>query len=213
MTLPLIIVGAGGHGRVLLDLAHELGRDVLGFVDNNPSLWSQSCGGVHVLGGDDVIERMAPSAVELVNGVGSIAQPELRARVHARLNGLGFVFATLCHPRASVAASAHLEAGVQVMAGAVVQSGARLAEDVIVNTGAIVEHDCVVGTHSHIAPRAVLCGEVEVGAMVHVGVGACVVQRLRLGEKSLVAAGAVVVADVPAGMSVAGVPAQLMVKK
>ncbi|KAB2928670.1 MAG: acetyltransferase [Dechloromonas sp.] len=213
MTLPLIIVGAGGHGRVLLDFVREQGREVLGFVDSNPALWAKDCGGIPILGGDDVLERITPSAVELVNGIGSVGVPLLRARVHARLKELGFVFATLCHPRATVAVSARLAAGVQVMAGAVVQSGARLNEDVIVNTGAIIEHDCVIGAHSHIAPRAVLCGEVEVGALAHVGVGACVVQRLRVGDKALVAAGAVVVANVPAGANVAGVPARHMVKK
>ena len=213
MSLPVLIIGAGGHGRVLADLAFCLGRQVLGFLDRDAQLHGRQMDGISVLGGDECLADYPAHAVSLLNGIGSIARSDLRREVYVRLRGLGYRFETLCHPGATVGRSVTFESGVQVMAGGIVQNGARIGENVILNTGTIVEHDCVVGAHTHLASGAVVCGGVRIGANCHIGAGAVIVQGLAVGDGALIAAGAVVVRDVPSGTQVAGVPARRMEQK
>ena len=94
------------------------------------------------------------------------------------------------------------------MAGAVIQPGTRLGVNTIVNTRASIDHDCIIGDHVHIAPGAVLSGEVRVGNCSHIGCGATIVQGVKLGEATVIGAGAVVLKDVPDGTTVVGVPAR-----
>lgn len=213
MSLPILIIGAGGHGRVLADLAFCLGRQVLGFLDRDTQLHGRVIDGIKVLGGDERLIEYPARDVSLVNGLGSIAASDVRREVYIRLKALGYQFEALCHPGAIVGRSVTFAQGVQAMAGSIVQNGARIGENTILNTGAIVEHDCVVGAHSHLAPGAVVCGDVRIGENCHIGVGAVVVQGLSVGDGALVAAGAVVVRDVLSGTRVAGVPASRMGQK
>jgi len=210
MSLPFLIIGAGGHGRVVADLLVAAGHAVFGFLDNDKALLGKSVNSISVLGGDDHLSNVAPAAVWLANGVGAVASLDPRARIFARLTAAGYRFAPLAHPRAIVAASSTIADGAQVMAGAVVQAGARIGENVIVNTGAIVDHDCEIGRHAHIAPGAVLCGGVQVGEGCYVGAGSTIIPGLRIGAGAFIAAGAVVTADVPDVARVAGVPAKPM---
>lgn len=210
MSLPLLIIGAGGHGRVLADLAVGLDRQVLGFLDVDNSLHGRELDGIKVLGGDECLANYPADSVSLVNGLGSIAISDVRRKVYLRLRDRGYRFGILCHPGASLGRSVALGDGVQVMAGSIVQNGTRVGENSIVNSGAIVEHDCVIGAHTHLGPGATLCGGVRVGEDCHIGVGAVIVQGVSVGSGVLVAAGAVVVSDLLSGVRVAGVPARGM---
>lgn len=203
---PIILIGGGGHAKVVLDALLALGREVIGFTDVNPAC--PSLLGVKRLGGDEVMERYGPDQVELANGMGSTERPTFRAQMYERFKRLGFAFATVIHPTASLGREVVLGEGVQVMAGAVVQAGVRLAADVVINTRAVVEHDCVIGSHTHISPGAVLCGGVVVGEGSHIGATACLIQLVQVGRNCVVGAGAVVLKNVPDGQTVFGVPAR-----
>jgi UDP-perosamine 4-acetyltransferase len=205
---PLILIGAGGHARVLLDALELAGAKVIGLLDADASLAGHKVMGYAVLGGDEVLQRHAPGSVELVNAIGSVDSMRLRKSVYDKLRAAGHVFVGVFHPRATLSRHAVAAGGVQLMAGAVIQAGARLGEDTIVNTGATVDHDCVVGAHVHIAPGATLSGNVQVGDETHVGAGATVIQGVRIGAGCTVAAGAVVVRDVRDGTRVKGLPAR-----
>lgn len=209
MTAALIVLGAGGHGRVVADALIASGRRVRGFIDADPHKRNLRVFDLPVLGGDDVLSSLSPEDVELANGIGSAGVMHVRQRVYAAAIDRGFRFATVVHPTAIVASSAMLAPGTQVLAGAVVQPFATVGENSIVNTGAIVEHDVQIGSHVHISPRVVLAGEVRVGDLVHIGVGATVIQQITIGIGAFVAAGAVVVANVPAAKRVMGVPARV----
>lgn len=207
MSADIIILGAGGHARVVADALIACGRRVRGFLD--AARMGEQLMGLPVLGGDDLLDSISPSEVELANGIGSAGVMDTRHRVYAAAVARGFSFASVVHPSAIVAPSATLGSAVQVLARAVVQPLAIVGENSIVNTGAIIEHDVVIGSHVHVSPGCVLAGQVRVGDKVHVGIGAVVIQQVSIGTGSFVAAGAVVVTNVADGTRVVGVPARI----
>lgn len=203
---PLILIGAGGHARVLLSTLLLQERQILGFVDSHRI--GADLLGVPQLGGDDAVLTYDSSEVLLVNGVGSPASISKRLKAYEYFRTEGYSFVSVIHPGSIVAPEAKLADGVQIMAGAIIQTGCVIEEDAIINTGARIDHDCMIQAHAHVAPGAVLSGNVHVGYRAHVGAGAVVIQNLRLGDDSIVGAGAVVLADVPASLTVVGVPAR-----
>jgi sugar O-acyltransferase (sialic acid O-acetyltransferase NeuD family) len=206
LNRPLILIGAGGHARVLLSTLLLQERQILGFVDSHRI--GADLLGLAQLGGDDAVLTYDPSEILLVNGVGSPASISKRLKAYEYFRTEGYSFASVIHPGSIVAPEAKLADGVQIMAGAIVQTGCVIEEDSIINTGARIDHDCVIRAHAHVAPGAVLSGNVHVGHRAHVGAGAVVIQNIRLGDDSIIGAGAVVLADVPASLTVVGVPAR-----
>jgi sugar O-acyltransferase (sialic acid O-acetyltransferase NeuD family) len=206
--MPILVIGAGGHARVLADCLCRLALPVMGFLDTDSTLHGRRIAGFPVIGDDDILRDHLPASVTLVNGVGSVDIPLRRRAVFERLAATGYAFRAVVDAAAFVAGEVALGDGAQIMAGALVQTGARIGANVIVNTGAIVEHDCEIEDHCHIATGARLSGSVHVGAGCHIGAGATVIQGVRIGAGALIAAGAVVVRDVQPGQRVRGVPAQ-----
>ncbi len=204
----VILIGAGGHARVLLDALALNQVAVLGLTDADQGKHGLLLEGSKVLGDDSVLERFAPQTTLLVNALGSTHTMHPREQAYERLRARGYRFMTIVHPSAVVAKSAQLGEGVQLMAGAVVQPGVSLGENSIVNTGAQLDHDCVVGRHVHLGPGATLSGAVRVGDATHVGTGAVVLQGITIGARCLIAAGAVVTTDIADACRVAGVPAR-----
>jgi len=187
-----ILLGAGGHAKVVLSLARALGWDVVGVCDPalTAALDPQEWHGVRVLGTDAALAAFDVSTVVLLNGVGQIPGSGVRERLFEEWSARSFRFPTLVHPSASVDPSASLDEGAQVMAGAVVQADARIGRNTIVNTRASIDHDSVIGAHVHIAPGATLCGSVGVGDGAYIGAGATVVQGLQIGRGAFLTAGA-----------------------
>lgn len=208
MTRPVIILGSGGHGRVVLDMLRVLGHEIIAFTDGNPSLWNRSVDGVPVIGGDREILGKEASEVMLVIGLGGTGDNAPRRRLFEDFSQRGYGFAALAHPASVVSGTASIGEGSVIMAGAVIQAGCTVGRNVIVNTGAVVDHDSILEDHAHVAPGAVLSGGVLVGCGAHIGTGAVVIQNIRVGEGALVAAGAVVVGNVPPRGVVMGVPAR-----
>ena len=203
-SLPIVLLGAGGHAKVLIDALLSVGRHVIGCTDINPG--ANSILGIPVLGTDSVLSQYTSDSVRLVNGLGSVSRTDARRQLFERFVAAGYRFSRVIHPAATIGRDVELGQAVQVMAGAVIQSGCRIGDNVIVNTGACIDHDCRIGAHTHIAPGAVLSGGVSVGDSVHVGTSATVIQGISIGSEALVAAGALVIRDVVDRSTVAGVP-------
>ena len=207
-TTPVIIVGAGGHGRVLLDALVQTGSEVIGLCDSDAGRHGGTIHGLPVLGGDEIVFQHDPAEVLLVNGVGSIRTLDARSSVYDKFASRGYRFLGVKHPYAMVSPRSTVDPTAQIMAGAIIQIDVKIRHDCIVNTGAVVDHDCLIEAHVHIAPGATLSGAVHVGAESHIGTGATVIQGIRIGKKCMIAAGAVVVDDIVDGGTVAGVPAR-----
>lgn len=208
MKKPVIIIGGGGHARVLLDALRLNDISILGFTDPNTASSSFSVLGVPFLGGDTSILQFNPMEVELVNAVGSVGSTELRKQIYLKFRSKGYSFATVIHPSAIISQDTSLSDGVQVMAGAIIQAGCRVGSNTIINTRASVDHDCILSDHVHVAPGAILSGNVQLCKGVHVGCGATIIQQICVNENSIVGAGAVVLRDVDANRTVIGIPAK-----
>lgn len=196
MNKPVILLGAGGHAKVLIGMLRRLRVEVLGVADPRLAAGDQWLG-CPVLGNDDAVLSHDSQAIELVNGIGSLPRDSgLRSRLFQRFVERGYRFKTVVDAAAWLADDAQLAQGVQVMAGVIIQTGTIIAKNCIVNSGAIVEHDGRIGRDCHIAPGATLCGGVELGDSVHVGAGAVIIQGVTVGSHSVIGAGAIVTRDV-----------------
>ncbi len=210
-SLPrCVILGGGGHARVLVDCIRESRlSEIEGVLDADPSIHGRKVLDVLILGGDEMLGGLAAGGVtHFVVGLGGVRDNGPRRRLFEL--GLLFRLAPLSvrHPSAVVSRWAGVGPGCQLLPGSIVNAGAVLGKNIIVNSGAVVEHDCVVEDHVHIATGARLASGVRAGAGAHIGAGATVRQGIAIGERAVVGAGAAVIRDVAAGTVVAGVPAR-----
>ena len=201
-----IVLGGGGHAKVVVDVLQRLEQNIIGYTD---PIQKTHVLGVHCIGSDAEIEQYDPDVVYLANGLGSTRDTITRCQLYQRLTAKWFIFGTIVHPSAVVSQSVSLGSGIQIMAGSVIQTGCTLGNNVILNTCASIDHETTIGDHVHVAPGVTISGKVCIGAGAHIGVGAIVKQGVRIGENSTVGAGAVVLKDVPAGETVFGNPAKM----
>jgi sugar O-acyltransferase (sialic acid O-acetyltransferase NeuD family) len=192
---PLIVVGGGGHGRVVLEALRSAKREVRGVIDRDPAVATLLPKGVPWLGDDAALGAFPPPHHALVNGIGGVGDGK-RRELFERLREAGYAFAAVRHESAVIAHGVELGEGAQVMAGAVLQPGVRIGANAIVNTRAAIDHDCLIGDHCHVAPGAVLCGGVVLGEETHIGAGAVIIQGVRIGRGAMIGAGAVIRHDV-----------------
>lgn len=208
--IRILVLGGGGHGRMIADLIRTRGEVVAGFIDGDPEKLGDQIepGGGRVLMLQDEFLR-DPSQLN-VDGVHiAIGHSHARQSLFEQLYG-SVNLPVLVHPSAIISASAGIGDGTAVCAGVVVNALAQVGDAVILNTGCIVEHDCMVGFAAHIAPSAVLAGGVSIGPRSWIGVNATVLPRVRVGADVMVGAGAVVTRDVPDGVTVIGNPARIL---
>jgi UDP-perosamine 4-acetyltransferase len=197
----IVMIGGGGHSRVLVGLAKASGLTLRGIVTGNPALIGTHIFGVPILGLEDDVALNA-THTSLINGVGNAASGKgaglaTRKAIYERYTAQGFTMLSLISPHAMVQTDVTLHDAVQVMAGAVIQPGCVIEHNVIINTSASIDHDCRIGAHSHIAPGAILSGEVVVGQECHIGAGAVITQGVHIGHHAVIGAGAIVTRDVP----------------
>lgn len=202
---PFLVVGAGGHAKVVITALLRAGHVVRGACD--PRLAGQIVLGLPVLGGDEIIEASDPNSVWLANGIGG-ENAAFRARIFARFLAAGFSFPAIVDPTAIIGPEVEVGPGAQIIAGAVVQACTRIGAGTVVNTGSRIDHDCRLGEGVDIGPGAILCGGVTVEDKARLGAGAVILPGRRVGASAVVAAGAVVNRDVSGGETVMGVPAK-----
>ncbi len=204
----IVLLGAGGHARVLVEVLRALGIPVVGYVAEQQEDFGGTLPSLNYFGDDAALMARGPDGVLLVNAVGSVDVASRRRDVFSRFSKRGFSFATVMHPSAILASDMVIGEGAQIMAGVVVQPRVKVGHNVLLNTRAVIDHDVTLADHVHVATGAVVAGGVDIGEASHIGTGATIIQGIRIGREALVAAGAVVVKDVPDGGRVAGVPAR-----
>ncbi|MGB5161623.1 MAG: acetyltransferase [Thermoanaerobaculia bacterium] len=200
-SLPdkIVVVGAGGHAKVVIATVRAAGGDVVAAYDDDHDRWGQQILGVPINGpiSSEAIGN-APAIIAIGN---NRARQSIAERLHAQ-------WVSVCHPNTTVHSSVLLGPGTVVFAGSVIQPDATIGAHSILNTAATVDHDCIVGDFVHIGPGVCLCGGVTVDEGVLLGVGAKVAPNVEVGPWSTAGAGAVCVVDVPGSTTVVGVPAR-----
>ena len=211
-----LILGAGGHGKVVADVVRALGHTVLGYVDMDRTklgMIAEPGGAKVVLEEAKFLEFLhkaghypiAADAVALAIGNNAAREQYLMKVGH-------LVVPCLIHPSSTVSRSARLGRGTIVLPHVVINADVTLGDAVILNTGCIVEHDCTIDCGAHLSPGTVLCGGVRVGKRAWIGAGAVVLPGIVVGRDAVVGAGATVVQDVPPGATVVGNPARPLVE-
>lgn len=196
----LILIGAGGHGKVITDIALKNGYDDISFVDDNAAGF---CMSFPIIGKCDTLEALNDGKTDFVIAVGDNAKRKKIAESH------DVNWVSLVHPSAQIGANVEIGKGTLVMAGAVINTCATIGKHCIINTCAVIEHDNKLEDYVHISPKAALGGTVCVGGLTHIGIGATVKNNVDICENCRIGAGAVVVRDIYAEGVYIGIPAHL----
>jgi sugar O-acyltransferase (sialic acid O-acetyltransferase NeuD family) len=224
----LLVLGAGGHGRMVADVARSAGFEVVGYADleySNSGRPVDDYGKAVIIEQTELLRRVArrdvmpADADSLVLAIGqNTARHRLLCSIRRCFPGdwpacvsdsiqPRFLLPVVVHPTAAVSVQARLGPGTVVMPMAVVNAGADIGDAVIVNSAAVVEHECTLSSCVHVSPGSILSGGVRVGERAWIGAGATIIQGIRIGRDAVVGAGAVVIRDVADGETVVGVPA------
>ncbi len=196
--MRLLVVGAGGHAKVVTDTARAAGWEIAGVIGLRS--------GAETLLGYPVSRELDDIKADAF--IVAVGNNRTRRELFENYRSRGIRPAIVIHPSAIIGSDVDIGEGTFIAAGAMVNVNATIGEDVILNTGCVVEHDVLVGDHVLIGPNASLCGESAVGIGTTLGAGASVIPTATVGEWSVCGAGAVVVSDLPSHALCVGVPAR-----
>lgn len=197
----LYILGASGHGKVVADIAEQLGFTVKFYDDDYPNKVQIEHWPIFGTCNDLV------SLKNNCNAIVAIGNNNIREEKQAILSKYGFNMVTLIHPNAVVSQYATIGRGSVIVAGAIINAFATVGNACIINTGATVGHDCIIDGFTHICPNVALAGGVAVGSKSWVGIGSQVKQLVTIGDNCLIGAGSTVVKNIPDNVTAFGSPA------
>lgn len=201
MFNQLVIVGAGGHGKVIADIAMKIGYKDIVFVDDNAI---GDCLGYPIVGTCEIIESLNEHKNDFVIAVGN---NKIRRRIAEQYN---VNWVSLIHPSAQIGADVKIGVGTVIMANAVLNPCSTVGKHCIINTSSVIEHDNIIGDYVHISPKAALGGKVRIGDGTHIGIGAVVRNNITVCDDCTVGAGAVVIKNLTESAVYIGVPAKTM---
>lgn len=214
MKPKLLVVGAGGHARSVLDIALQNAEyELVGVID--PLYGTQthmtSMENIPIIGTDAMLPDFLRQGISHI--FIAIGENGLRKKLYEKAVAMGFHCINLVSQYAVLSKSVKLGHGVCVMAGAVLNVNTVIGDNSIINTNCSIDHDCTVGNHCHIAPGVAVSGTVSIGDSVQIGTGACVIDGIQIEENSFIGAGAAVVTRIPANVLAVGVPAKVIKKR
>lgn len=185
----IYIIGAGGHGRVILDILKVAKKKVKGFIDDDKKLKGKKVNGIPIVGSISALKRLAGKNNGFVIGIGNNSS---RERFYKKAKQCGATIVNAIHPKAIIASDVIVGEGAVVMAGVVINTGSIIGNNTCINTSASVDHDNKIDDHAHIYPGARLTGGVKIGAFSYVGTAATVLPYLTVGKNVVIGPGAVV---------------------
>jgi sugar O-acyltransferase (sialic acid O-acetyltransferase NeuD family) len=192
----MYLYGASGHAKVIIDILKSQGKDILGLIDDNPS--------INELLGYKVYHNLGNLSPLII----SIGDNKTRKKIAERLSSI--CFETAVDASAVLSDTCTIKEGTVVMQGAIIQSCSEIGRHCIINTGASVDHDCKIHDFVHISPNATLCGNVSVGEGTWIGAGAIVIPGMKIGKWCIIGAGSVVTKDIPNHVLAIGNPCKVI---
>lgn len=199
MSKNVIIIGAGGHAKVIADIIIKNGDKVIGFLDDKKV--GQKILGLSVIDTVDNVIKYIDNA-EFIIGIGS---NYIRKTISQKYN---LNWYTAIHPSAQVGIDVSIGVGTVVMANAVINPSTRIGSHCIINTGAVIEHDNVIHNYVHISPNATLCGTVTIAECTHIGAGATIKNNISVCADCIIGAGGIVINDIVKKGTYVGVPSR-----
>ena len=200
----MIIYGASGHAKVIIDCLKARGHSVNGIFDDNPK--------VKRLLNQDVLHHYKPDLYPGEELIIAIGNNQIRKRLADKISNFHPPPPVLYHPSTTIAGDVKMGKGTVVLHNAVIQSSTSIGRYAIINTGATVDHDCLLEDFVHIAPNTTLCGIVSVGEGTLVGAGSVVIPTIKIGKWCVIGAGSVIIEDVPDYSMVVGNPGKVIKK-
>jgi UDP-perosamine 4-acetyltransferase len=203
----LIIVGGGGHAKVILDVVEESGDfEAVGCIARDAPNHGELS--VPFLGDESSLPHLRSAGVQLA--FVAVGDNRARSELSQRVLEQRFQIVNIVSRHAVVSRGVELGWGIAIMPGAVINSGTKIGNGCIINTGVMIDHDCKIAAWGHLAPGTVFAGSVETGEGAFLGVGARVIQNISIGAWTTVGAGGVVIRNLPANVCAVGVPARIL---
>lgn len=204
----LLIIGSGGHAKVVLDILksdYKNKFEIVGLISNDPV--GSKINDIKVVGNDSDLERYKNKADYTFVAIGDNLK---RYKISKKLKRLGFQLISIISKNSFISSSCIIDNNVVIMPGVVINTSSVINEGCIINTSSSIDHDCYIGSYSHVAPGVHLAGSVQLGEGVFLGVGVSIIPKIKIGSWSLVGAGSCVVKDIPEKTLSYGVPAKVI---
>lgn len=194
MAKKILLIGAGGHCRSVLDSLLKLKLfSEIGIIEKN-NVQNENLLNIPILGCDEDLSQLYKSGYEYAFiTVGNLA---LRKKLYNLILNIGFKIPIIIDSSAIVSKFSQIDKGTFIGKRAIINSNTIIGENVIINSGAIIEHDCIINSFSHIAPGAVLCGGVEIGENTHIGANSTIREGIKVGNNSMIGMSSVVTKDI-----------------
>ncbi|SDC72844.1 MULTISPECIES: acetyltransferase [unclassified Candidatus Frackibacter] len=214
MSRKVVLIGAGGHAKVVIDLLKSNNNiKIIGMIDKNKNRLGEKILDIPIIASDKELIQTKKKVNNTLIAVGGTGDNRLRVKLYNKVKELGYNFINAIHPNSIIGEEVDLGNANTIMAGVILNSGVKLGTNNIINTGAILEHDVEIGNHVHIAPGVKLSGGVKISDYSHLGTGVTVIQGINIGGNSLIGAGSVIIDDVPDNSLVVGNPGRIIKKR
>ena len=189
MREKLIIVGAGGHAKSVIDVIETSYKwEIIGLIGLKNDL-NKNLLGYKILGTDDQLEVLKKDCINCFLGIGQIKSSETRFRIARKLKNIGFKMPNIVSSKAIVSKYAEIKSGTFIGHGAVINAGVKIGENCIINSNALVEHDTVIGDFSHISTGALINGGVNIGSHSFIGSGTIIREGIKIPKETILGAG------------------------
>ncbi len=209
MKKKLIIIGAGGHAKTVIDTVDKEEYEIIGLLDKDLSHIHENINGIPIIGTDRDVGRYASAeGLHAFIAIGHIGDASIRNRLFSHCKELGCKMINVIHPKAVISDSCRLGEGNLIMANCAVNAQAQIGSNNIINTGAIVEHEVIVKNGVHLAPGSIVAGMSVIGDNSFIGAGSIVLQDLHIGTNVIIGAGSTVICDIPDNVVAVGSPAR-----
>ena len=208
MKEKVLIIGAGGHAKVVVDILLEQKKyEVVGFVDRDSE---KEYRGIKVIGQDEELSLFYKNGIRKV--FVALGSNKIRKKLQIECKNIGFDIINIISSRATISPTVKLGNGIVIMDGAIVHADAVVKDGCIINTNASVDHDCCIDEYTHIAPGTAISGYTAVGRECFIGTGCSIIDGITIGDHVTVGAGGVVVKDIIDSGIAVGIPAKIKKK-
>ncbi len=207
----VVIVGAGGFGREVIEIFKDQNKikkhwDIIGFIDETPSLQGKTINNYPILGGLEWIEINRKNVGYIV----AIGDPKGREKIIERLESMGVYFVNAIHPTVVMSESVKLGIGVIICAGTILTVNISIGNHVIININSTIGHDVVIDDYCSIMPNVTISGNDKLCTGVYTGTGAILIEKISIGEWTTIGAGSVVLKNIPKNVVAVGIPANVI---